>query len=286
VARIGEHSDRPGAANALKEAGVDGILFQELITFFERDSASEKIEAVKQKLSEQSKVFPGESYLAPHTAYTVDSTTLKVFRDGPPFSIHVGESKFENEHFQLGTGPISDFYRSFGIEPLITGKSVVQTLHEWGLVRECAQFVHCCSIDGQDIHLLAANKVKVAHCPRSNVRLKCEPAPIREMLDAGITVGLGLDSAASSGAIDMFAEMRSALDVSTARGKPVTGEEIWQMATCSESLPFQNPQPKWDIYEGSRTPLIKLHLSGAFTTDDLIERGGPQQVEWLHTDES
>ncbi|HEY3780588.1 MAG TPA: amidohydrolase family protein [Fimbriimonadaceae bacterium] len=286
IARIGEHSDRPFSAVALRDAGIDGILFQELITFFERDSASDKIASVKQRLQKQAAVFPGESYLAPHTAYTVDATTLKTFKEGPPFSIHVAESKFENELFQSGTGPIADFYRANNMEPIVPGKTVVQTLQDWGLTREGAQFVHCCSINSEDVKILAASKVKVAHCPRSNARLKCEPAPVREMLDSGITVGLGLDSAASSGPIDMFAEMRATLSVSTQRGKPTTGEETWRMATCSESLPFQNPEPIWDIYEGSRTPLIKLHLQGALTTDDLIERGKPEHVEWLQTDEN
>src|SRR5262249_13723713 len=153
-----------------------------------------------------------------------------------------------------------------------------------GLVRPGAQFVHCCAIEHDDVHLLANHRVTVAHCPRSNVRLKCPVAPVREMLDAGILVGLGLDSPASSGPIGMFAEMRSALSVSMERGKPVTPEEVWRMATSmgADSLRAAVPElPKWRIEPGSQVPLIAIHLSTAQTVDDLIQRGTPDKVKWV-----
>ena len=280
VALIGEHSDRPGSAAALELAGIGGMLFQELITFFEREAREEKIRSVRERLPGQSQLFSGESALAPHTPYTVDRDTLRRFANGGPFSIHVAESAYENRFFVSGEGPIADFYRRCGFEVVPTGKSVVATLADWGLVREGAQFVHCCDLSPDDIQLLASAGVKVAHCPRSNVALNCPDAPVREMLDAGISVGIGLDSAASSGPIDMFAEMRSALEVSLKRGKPLEAEEVWQMATNANSLPFTSPPAKWDIYVGSKVPLIEVHIEQPQSTLDLIENGAPQAVKW------
>ena len=281
VALIGEHSDRPFSGRALKRVGIGGILFQELITFFEREAPEEKLRAVAERLASQAKEFGGETALAPHTAYTVDEVTLKTFSSGDPFSIHVAESVYENQFFVSGEGPIAEFYRRNGFEVKPTGKSVVATLAELGLVRKGAQFVHCCDLSAGDIVLLAAASVRVAHCPRSNVALKCPIAPVREMLDAGIRVGLGLDSAASSGPIDMFSEMRSALEVSAYRGKPLSGEEVWQMATCIESLPFRVPRPSWDIYVGSRVPLIEIHVEQPNSIVDVIEQGSPELVKWV-----
>src|SRR5215510_4332802 len=43
VAFIGEHSDRPGSAAALSDAGIDGFLFQEVITFNEALDPAEKL---------------------------------------------------------------------------------------------------------------------------------------------------------------------------------------------------------------------------------------------------
>lgn len=282
VALIGEHSDRPGSAEALEKADISGMLFQELITFFERKAPEEKIRLVRERLAEQSLLFSGETALAPHTPYTVDRDTLRVFASGGPFSIHVAESSYENQFFMSGKGPIADFYRksSFKVKP--TGKSAVATLASWGLVRDGAQFVHCCDLSLDDIQLMASAGVRVAHCPRSNIALNCPNAPVREMLDSGIVVGLGLDSAASSGPIDIFAEMRSALEVSIKRGKLLEAEEIWQMATNADSLPFTKPPAKWDIYVGSTTPLIEIHIEQPHSTLDLIEKGSPSLVKWVH----
>jgi 5-methylthioadenosine/S-adenosylhomocysteine deaminase len=281
VALIGEHSDRPYSAAALLAEGLEGILFQELITFFERESPAEKIAHVRAKLHDQAEIFQGQASLAPHTPYTVDESTLKTFAIGEPFSIHVAESAFENPFFICGEGPIADLYRRFGFEIRPSGKSVTATLSDWGLLRKGAQFVHCCDVGPTDIEMLAASDVSVVHCPRSNLTLKCPGAPIRAMLDAGIELGLGLDSAASSGPIDMFAEMRAAIEVSHARGEPVTPEEVWKMATNACSLPLLNTPEAWDIVIGSTVPLIEVHVEQPRDTYDLIERGSPQLIRWV-----
>ena len=51
----------------------------------------------------------------------------------------------------------------------------------------------------------------VAHCPRSNALLGCGAAPLRELREAGVPVGLGTDSPASALTFDMFEEMRAAI---------------------------------------------------------------------------
>lgn len=136
----------------------------------------------------------------------------------------------------------------------------------WGLASPGAQFVHCCAASQDDLMILARQGVRVAHCPRSNVALGCPAAPIREMLDLGIEVGLGLDSAASSGPIDMFQEMRCALEVSCHRGKPLTAREVWRMATSASSI--------------LEAPLVKLHVPLSNSIEEVLEVATPNQVEW------
>ena len=296
VARIGEHSDRPFAGKALRAFHLDGILFQELITILEEGSVRDKVDAVHVKRLNQRPESGLPSLIAPHAPYTVDRETLRKFgHSDDRYSMHVAESQAENELFLNCSGPIADFYQSHGISFEPTGKSVVQTLSEWGLTRETAQFVHCCAVNEKDVEILAHDHVKVVHCPRSNKFLKCPTAPVREMLDAGITVGLGMDSAASSGPIDMFAEMRCAFDVSLQRGKALTPEEVWMMATemGNRSLPFGDPpigmvgplaidyMEKWDIYPRSEVPLLRLNIDNATSVDDLIREGEAERVEWI-----
>lgn len=282
VGLIAEHSDRPFAATALISAGLDGVIFQETITIFEHDSRLEKLAKVRLRAMEQAKVWRKPVFLSPHAYHTVDEQTLAEFgASGEPISIHVAETTFESELTRDGTGPIADFRRQAGYEVRMTGESIVSTLARLGLVRPGAQFVHCCDLDDRDVQMLAANQVAVAHCPRSNVRLKCPVAPVREMLDAGIQVGLGMDSPASGGPIDMFDEMRTARRVSQERGREISAEEVWQMATNGRAFSFAcKDLTAWRIEPGSTVPLIKIGVPEAMSIGEVIEGGSPAKVGW------
>lgn len=283
VAMVAEHSDRPYAATAMISAGLGGAIFQETITFFERETRLEKLALIRRRAEGQAKVWRQPVFLTPHAYQTVDEQTLAEFgASGEPISIHVAETPFESELTREGLGPIADFRRQAGFEIKATGKSIVQTLASLGLARQGAQFVHCCDVDGRDIETMALNEVTVAHCPRSNIRLGCPAAPVREMLDAGITIGLGMDSPASSGPIDMFDEMRAAIKVASDRGEPLRPDEVWTMATNLQALAFANSNlPNGRVEPGSCTPLIKIAVPGARTISEVIERGKPSLVSWV-----
>lgn len=70
---------------------------------------------------------------------------------------------------------------------------------------------HCVKLDGQEIDLFARSHTGVAHCPCSNCRLGSGIAPIRDMRDAGVRVGLGVDGSASNDAANLISEARQAM---------------------------------------------------------------------------
>ncbi len=286
VGLIGEHSDRAGAAAALNLIGIKGIIFQELITFFEQSSPDSKFEKVVFNAFQAAREFlGGPVFVNPHATYTVDSRTLKAIGErGEPVSIHFAESRVEREFFENHNGPIADMVRANNLEMPSTRQSPLDYLEEHGLLRRDVQLVHACDVTEAEIGRIAESGATVAHCPRSNLALQCPTAPIYEMLEAGIAVGLGMDSAASSGPIDMFAEMRAALAVASERGRPLSGEQVWRMATRVGALSI--PLPKfgslgWEIAEGSPVPLIKIHVSGADSIATVIEQGSPDMIEWV-----
>ena len=70
---------------------------------------------------------------------------------------------------------------------------------------------HCVKLDGQEIDLFAKSRTGVAHCPCSNCRLGSGIAPVRQMRDAGVKVGLGVDGSASNDIGNLIGEARQTM---------------------------------------------------------------------------
>lgn len=277
VALIGEHSDRPFAGEALREQGIQGRIFQEVITFLESQSPQEKLDAVRVKAERQREAFGGPVHLSPHAPYTVDPETLAWLGSlGEPVSIHVAETPMEDEWLMRGEGHIEALYQRFGVPGVRHAEGVFGYLTAKGLLRPGAQWVHGCALVPALAQSLADSAVSIAHCPTSNLKLDCPDAPVRAWLDAGICVGLGLDSAASGGPVDMFALMRAARETAERREEDLSVAEVWNMATTmgAASLGFKG----WEIVEGATLPIIAV---AGVTEPEGALRAAPQDVAWL-----
>jgi 5-methylthioadenosine/S-adenosylhomocysteine deaminase len=93
---------------------------------------------------------------------------------------------------------------------------------------------HCVDVEDDEIALLAEHRVGVAHCPRSNGILGCGIAPLRDLLAAGVTVGIATDSPASTPSFDLFEELRTAIVAARAREQrpdALTAQTALELAT-------------------------------------------------------
>ncbi|WP_270731187.1 8-oxoguanine deaminase [Shimia sp. Alg240-R146] len=86
-----------------------------------------------------------------------------------------------------------------------------QYAEDLGWTGEDVWHAHCVKLDGQEIDLFARSQTGVAHCPCSNCRLGSGIAPVRQMRDAGVPVGLGVDGSASNDAGNLVSEARQAM---------------------------------------------------------------------------
>jgi cytosine/adenosine deaminase-related metal-dependent hydrolase len=100
------------------------------------------------------------------------------------------------------------------------GMTPVEFMESVGWVGEDVWFAHGIHFDDPAIAVLGATGTGVAHCPSSNARLGAGIARTRDLVDAGVPVGLGVDGAASNESSSLVEEARHALLFARARGGP------------------------------------------------------------------
>ncbi len=160
----------------------------------------------------------------PHATYTCQPEYLKkvvklAADHNMGIHIHVAETRDE----------IDQIKESYGLTP-------VQYLNDNGVFEVPVLAAHCVHLNQADIAILKRKKVKVAHCPESNMKLASGISPVTELLNTGVVVGLGTDGAASNNNLDMMEEMRSAaLLQKVATGDPMALPSFvtLKMATAS-----------------------------------------------------
>ena len=115
---------------------------------------------------------------------------------------------------------------TFGCRPIELFESV-----GWGSDR--AWVAHCVFPNAAEIDRLARWGTGVAHCPSCSQLIGLGIAPIREMRDAGVPVGIGCDGSASTDCASMWLEARGALLLARLRGGPeaMDAREALEMAT-------------------------------------------------------
>jgi 8-oxoguanine deaminase len=91
------------------------------------------------------------------------------------------------------------------------GRTPAEYAEELGWLGHDVWLAHCVHLDESAIKRFAVTGTSVAHCPTSNARLGAGIAPVRELLRAGATVGLGVDGAASSEGTSLAGELHQAL---------------------------------------------------------------------------
>jgi cytosine/adenosine deaminase-related metal-dependent hydrolase len=152
----------------------------------------------------------------------------------------------------------------------------VQYLEQLGWLAEDVWCAHCVHLSDANVAAFAARDVGVAHCPTSNMRLGAGIAPVRELLDAGVRVGLGVDGSASNERGDLFLEVKQALLVARARAGPaaLTARDALRLGTRGGASVLGRD----DI--GELSPGKRADLA-VWRTDGLELGGAPDPVAGL-----
>ena len=191
------HMFKNMSAKAAFDTGMRAVLTRGLVGTDRNDEGGQRrIQEVLDEMEYVKEIGSNATFmLAPHAIYTCGEDYLRYVNElaseyGLPVHIHMAETRAEYENCVKEHG-----------------QSPIKYLKSTGLLERKALLAHCVRLDDDDLDILSADNISVVTNPASNMKLANGFAPVPEMLEHGINVCLGTDSAASNNSLNMITEM-------------------------------------------------------------------------------
>ncbi len=131
--------------------------------------------------------------------------------------------------------------------------------------------IHAVHIDDDDIRKLVEKGVAICTCPRANAQLGMGVAPLSELIQAGLRIGLGTDSPAATESTDMLSEMRTGLLLHRARDtrRFLDAATMLEMATVGGARALKMEDEIGSLEIGKRADIIAIDLSSSHQTPEV-----------------
>lgn len=278
ITSISDITDTGASLKAAASAGLGGIVYREVSTM-DKTKVADRLAAAREDIEAWSERVSDPVLrvgIAPHSPYTCHPTLFEAAADlaierALPTAIHLAGSHDEFDFVKYGSSSLAqDFREQSGWNDLAwmpTGVSPVKYVQQWGLYKvPNLMAVHCVQVDENDIEILAENDVSVAHCPRCNAKLGMGIAPLRQLLERDLRVGMGTDSPASNNTVDMFDEMRIGLLLQrgvTGEAEFFNADRFVRMATLDGARAVRAETRVGSLEAGKQADIIAVDLSGS-----------------------
>ncbi|HET9110324.1 MAG TPA: amidohydrolase family protein [Ktedonobacterales bacterium] len=244
VAAVGEICSAGESVGPVVESGLRGVVYYELIGG-DPARADEILERGQRQLDAWRATYPDARVrfgLSLHAPYTVSAPLFEkasawARSEGVPVSIHAAESPAETAWLRDRSGAIRDtLYATLGLPPDLepaAARSPMRYLGVLGALGPDTLLAHGIHVDADDLALLCETRTAVAHCPRSNSRLRNGRLPWAAYRAAGVRLALGTDSLASSPSLSIWDEAAYAADLHARAGEAPTSAELLRLATLA-----------------------------------------------------
>jgi cytosine/adenosine deaminase-related metal-dependent hydrolase len=262
---IADISRRGDAWRAMREVPIRKVCFAELISVAaepprDPEELAQAIDAVQQ----DDLLTVGVS---PHAPYTVLSrhivAAVELARDRKvPITTHLAETVQEYDWLKHGSGMLGTIIRGFSAsEPIQSPRcSPIEYAERLGLLSAGALLAHVNYITDRELERLRQYTASIVYCPRSHHFFGHKPHRWRDMLDAGINVCVGTDSAASLPAgskVSVLDELRF-----LHRQHPdVPSQTLFSMATIRAARALGLGDQLGSITPGKYADLVALPLT-------------------------
>jgi 5-methylthioadenosine/S-adenosylhomocysteine deaminase len=264
VTTVADTGDSGAALQALHQLGGSGIAYQEVFGPHP-DQAPAQLAGLVSRLEALAPLAGDRVRLgvSPHAPYSVSGPLYAMVAHlarerGYPIAVHIAESPAESDLLGKASGGFAEAWRGRGIPlPSLPGRTPIAWLEEHGVLGPDTLCIHAVHADESDLALLRRRAAAVAHCPRSNDRHRHGRAPIRPMLDRGIRVGIGTDSAASVAPCDLLAEARAAASLASLRA-----DEVLRLCTLEGARALGLETEIGSLTAGKWGDLVAFRLPG------------------------
>lgn len=285
TAAVGDITNSLAAVEPMKQAGLDGVVFHELLGFNERDGAL--VEA-----SREQRVAAGRHGLrismAPHAPYSTSVELLKAIRDAvnqsecPILSVHLGESLEEVELLEKGSGPWRGMLETIGVwrdDWTVPACGPVQFLERHGIIDSRTLVVHGVQFDDDALLRLKDLEATLVTCPRSNRWVGVGYPPIERFYQSGVSVAVGTDSLASVEDLNVFSELKTMRWLAP----DVPARKILESATIVGARALGLDHELGSLTAGKRAGLIAVALpEGVDDVEEYLLSGvQPSQISWI-----
>jgi 5-methylthioadenosine/S-adenosylhomocysteine deaminase len=261
VTTVADASFSGAAATACADLGLRAVVHLEVFGADREDLDTRYAENRERALRSVSETV--RLGISPHAPYTCSLDLYRACAElDLPLVTHLAESEAETAWLRDGSGPWRAL-AEFLVEPL--GTTGIRALAGAGLLGPNVVAAHCVQADAEEIQLLAATGVAVAHCPRSNALLGCGIAPVAAMREAGVQVCIATDSPASTPSFDMFEEMRFAIAGARARERrpdALSAADALELATLGGARALGLADRIGSLVAGKEADLAVVSLAG------------------------
>jgi len=265
-------------AKAVEESGIRAMLSYGMIAPKPGAKAKRELSIAQEFLEGFHRSAEGRITVAlsPHAPYTcADSVWKRTVELARKYQVmihtHLSETEDEVERFleerDLSPAEYLDMLEVFTVPVLAA---------------------HCVHLNLVDIGILARNKVSVAHCPGSNMKMGSGIAPVSSLIESGVNVAIGTDGVASNNNLDMLEEIRLAALAQKgllADTTLIPAEKALQMGTLCGARALGLENEIGTIAEGKKADLIifnldKPHLIPQYNLiSNLVYAASAQDVE-------
>jgi 5-methylthioadenosine/S-adenosylhomocysteine deaminase len=277
ITTVADTADSLQTVEALREAGLRGIVYQECFGPA-RDQAAAAIDLLREKLDRHqnhlAKAGPAAAArlrigISPHAPYSVSDqlyrfATRLAIENNLDLALHAAESRAEELLLQDGSGEFGDSLRRRGIAFTPPRCSTMAYLHQLGVLEAAPLLIHGVTIDEADLSLLAGTGARLAHCPKSNAKFGHGVADLHSWQSRGLAVGLGTDSVVSNNSLDLLDEARFCTLLHRAhRATPAWPEaaQILRLLTIDGARALHLADQIGSLEPGKRADLIAIDLS-------------------------